>query len=135
MSINKKIICHPNNYEKLKKVVQDAAGASPDFYMPFGYEIVVDDYLPEFEEKETGKLLWKKNKFINYEEPADPDMPWEDYLEMALWFGWCEKEVVREMVFYEVNLGQSNFLDVLDASSALSDWFKPPQLSKGIGFM
>lgn len=132
----RKIFCHPANAEKLRRAIKEANEVK-DIFMPYGYDIVSDPYIPEYTEKKTGKLIWKKNKFINYEEPADLDMSWQDYVDMALYFGWCKEEVIREIVFYEIDTGKSNFMDVFDAFATGSAFgrgpvFNPPALTKGI---
>ena len=119
--INKKLFCHPNNFEWLKGHVQEVSNSNPDLFMPFGYDIVVDQFVPEFEYKPTGKLLWKKDKFVDHSIQSNKDISWEEYVDMCVYFGWCEREVIKKRVFHEVNF-DTTFLDFKDSSYYLNSF-------------
>ena len=121
MSI-KKIFCNPANVDKIKAVTKEVNTASPDLFVPFGYEIIADPSIPEYNYQKTGRLLWKKEPFVNYGEPASLDMPWDEYVDMCIYFRWCEEEVVKEMVFYEIDT--SSLFGVFDTARFLnpSNW-------------
>lgn len=87
------IYTHPDNIEELKKHTEKIEDG---IYRPFAFKVIEEPMLPK--ERDTGRVRFKQERFIEYEQS---DRQW------ALYFGYAER--IMEKVFYKIDNKYAHF--------------------------
>jgi len=64
------------------------------------YRVITTSIIPPYELVDTGDIIFKKNQFVNYEYSNDNILPYDEYVEMCLFFGWAKKKIQKQILFY-----------------------------------
>jgi len=110
------MFCHPSVEEDLRIAVRKATD-NPAVHAVRPFRVMTNPCLPESQDMKTGKILWKDTKYITYSDGPNTDITDGEYLSMCLFNGWAEEEVIKKMVFFE--LDRNTFLNHLDMAHGL----------------
>lgn len=107
------ILCHPSNRELLYKLLAPINNTK-DINIIRPYRVICNKLIPRYRETKTDNIIFKDSKFITYSDGPRSDMTYYDYVEMCLYFGWAEYEVIKEPVWYQID--DNSFLNVIEMS-------------------
>ena len=122
---SKILICHTSIVDQLRKLINENLSPknNPDLHIIKPYRVIGHPEVPKIHKKYTGKYIFKKNRFIDYNfDPHNSRLTYTDYIDMCLYFGWAEKEYISIPVCYE--LETDNFLDCIMSSMRLRQFKK-----------